>query len=39
MIPAIVQIYYYRRYTPTTKGAIWAFIIGCVITGIVHNWE
>lgn len=35
-IPAIVMIYYYRRYTPTTKGAIWAFIIGCIITGIVQ---
>ncbi|WP_346239448.1 DUF2723 domain-containing protein [Niabella insulamsoli] len=35
-IPAIVMIYYYRRYKPTTKGAIAAFIIGCVITGIVQ---
>ncbi len=36
VIPAIVMIYYYRRYQPTTKGAIWAFIIGCLITGIVQ---
>jgi len=36
VIPAIVMVYYYRRYTPTTKGAIWAFIIGCTITGIVQ---
>ncbi|MCH5597093.1 DUF2723 domain-containing protein [Niabella ginsengisoli] len=35
-IPAIVMIYYYRRYKPTTKGAIFAFIIGCIITGIVQ---
>ncbi|HUR66723.1 MAG TPA: DUF2723 domain-containing protein [Chitinophagaceae bacterium] len=35
-IPAIVMIYYYRRYQPTTKGAIWAFIIGCIITGLVQ---
>ncbi len=36
VIPAIVLIYYYRRYQPTTKGAIWAFILGCIITGIVQ---
>lgn len=36
VIPAIVLIYYYRRYQPTTKGAIWAFVIGCLITGIVQ---
>ncbi len=35
-IPAIVMIYYYRRYQPTTKGAIVAFIIGCLITGLVQ---
>jgi hypothetical protein len=35
-IPAIVMIYYYRRYKATTKGAIWAFVIGCLITGIVQ---
>jgi len=34
-IPAIVMIYYYRRYPVSTKGAILAFIIGCIITGIV----
>jgi hypothetical protein len=36
VIPAIVMIYYYRRYQPTTKGAITAFIIGCLITGLVQ---
>lgn len=35
-IPAIVMIYYYRRYKATTKGAILAFIIGALITGIVQ---
>lgn len=35
-IPAIVMIYYYRRYKPTTRGAILAFIVGCLITGIVQ---
>ncbi len=35
-IPAIVMIYYYRRYQVTTKGAIIAFLIGCLITGLVQ---
>lgn len=35
-IPAIVMIYYYRRYKVTNWGAFWAFIIGCLITGIVQ---
>ncbi|MEO7923813.1 MAG: DUF2723 domain-containing protein [Chitinophagaceae bacterium] len=35
-IPAIVMIYYYRRYESTTKGAIGAFLIGCLITGLVQ---
>ncbi|MGQ0740406.1 MAG: DUF2723 domain-containing protein [Bacteroidota bacterium] len=35
-IPAIVMIYYYRRYQPTTKGTVWAFVIGCLITGLVQ---
>jgi len=35
-IPAIVMIYYFRRYNYTRWGAIWAFIIGCAITGIVQ---
>jgi hypothetical protein len=36
VIPAIVMIYYYRRYQPSTKGAIIAFILGCLITGLVQ---
>ena len=34
-IPAIVMVYYFKRYKPTTWGTIIAFIIGCAITGIV----
>ncbi|MBS1660573.1 MAG: DUF2723 domain-containing protein [Bacteroidetes bacterium] len=37
-IPAIVMVYYFRRYTPSLKGAILAFFIGCVITGIVQTF-
>ncbi len=35
-IPAIVMIYYFRRYNYTRWGAIWAFLIGCLITGFVQ---
>lgn len=35
-IPAIVMLYYFRRYNYTRWGAIWAFVIGCVITGVVQ---
>lgn len=35
-IPAVVMVYYYRRYTPTVKGGILAFIIGCLITVVVQ---
>ena len=35
-IPAIVMIYYYRRYQVTNKGAIIAFLVGCLITGLVQ---
>ena len=35
-IPAVVMIYYYRRFQATNKGAIIAFIIGCLITGLVQ---
>ncbi|HVS95039.1 MAG TPA: DUF2723 domain-containing protein, partial [Puia sp.] len=35
-IPAIVMVYYFRRFTPTTWGTILAFIVGCAITGIVQ---
>ena len=35
-IPAIVMIYYFRRYPYTRWGAIWAFVIGCIITGLIQ---
>ncbi|HYO22262.1 MAG TPA: DUF2723 domain-containing protein, partial [Flavisolibacter sp.] len=35
-IPAIVMIYYFRRYNYTRWGAIWAFVIGCLITGFIQ---
>ena len=37
-IPAIVMVYYLKRYKPTTWGTIIAFVIGCAITGIVQKF-
>ena len=34
-IPAIVMVYYFRRYKVTVMGSIIAFLIGCVVTGFV----
>ncbi|HMH21601.1 MAG TPA: DUF2723 domain-containing protein [Puia sp.] len=34
-IPAIVLVYYFRRYKPTTWGTILALVLGCAITGVV----
>ena len=36
VIPAAVMVYYFKRYNYTRKGAIWAFVLGCLITGIVQ---
>ncbi|MEO6455332.1 MAG: DUF2723 domain-containing protein, partial [Ginsengibacter sp.] len=36
-IPAIVMIYYFKRYNVTKRGALFAFIIGCLITGVVQK--
>src|SRR5215213_4211545 len=36
-IPAIVMIYYFKRYKTTTWGVFWAFIIGCIVTGFVQT--
>lgn len=37
-IPAIVMIYYFKRYEKITKwGIFWAFVVGCVITGLVQK--
>ncbi|MDQ6844162.1 MAG: DUF2723 domain-containing protein [Bacteroidota bacterium] len=35
-IPAIVMVYYFKRYNVTNWGTFWAFVIGCLITGIVQ---
>ncbi len=35
--PAIVMIYYFKRYKASTKGIIIAFIIGCIITGFLQK--
>ncbi len=37
-IPAIVMVYYFKRYKPTTWGTIIAFVIGCTLTGIVQKF-
>ena len=37
-IPAIVMVYYFKRYKPTTWGTITAFVIGCGITGLVQKF-
>ncbi len=35
-IPAIVMVYYFKRYNVTNWGTFWAFVIGCLVTGIVQ---
>lgn len=35
-IPAIVMVYYFKRYEPSAWGTFWAFLIGCAITGFVQ---
>jgi hypothetical protein len=36
-IPAIVMIYYFKRFKTTPWGIFWAFIIGCIVTGFVQK--
>jgi hypothetical protein len=36
-IPAVVMTYYFRRYKVSVKGTILAFIIGCIILGVVQK--
>ena len=36
-IPAIVMVYYFKRYNVTKWGTFWAFVIGCVITGLMQK--
>lgn len=35
-IPPLAMIYYYRKYTPTLRGSIIAFLAGCVILAVVQ---
>ncbi|NLR58918.1 DUF2723 domain-containing protein [Chitinophaga polysaccharea] len=37
-IPAMVMVYYFRRYKVTGWGTFWAFVIGCGLTGIVQKY-
>jgi hypothetical protein len=37
-IPAVVMVYYFKRYKPTLWGTIIAFVTGCAITGIVQKF-
>ena len=36
-IPAIVMVYYYKRYKVTGKGTFIAFVVGCLITGVAQK--
>ncbi|MBK8686324.1 MAG: DUF2723 domain-containing protein [Bacteroidetes bacterium] len=31
-IPAIVMVYYFKKYPYSRMGTLWAFLIGCIIT-------
>jgi len=35
-IPAIVMLYYFKRYKVTRWGTFFAFAVGCIVTGIVQ---
>jgi hypothetical protein len=37
-IPAIVMVYYFRKYKASTWGTIIAFVISCAITGFVQKF-
>ncbi len=36
-IPAMVMMYYFKRYKVSNWGTFFAFLIGCVITGVVQK--
>lgn len=36
-IPAMVILYYYKRYKVTTSGTLIAFLIGCILTGFIQK--
>jgi Protein of unknown function (DUF2723) len=35
-LPAIVMLYYFKRYKVTRWGTFLAFVVGCIVTGIVQ---
>jgi hypothetical protein len=35
-IPAVVMVYYFKRYKVTPWGTFFAFLMGCIITGLVQ---
>lgn len=35
-IPAIIMVYYFKRYVPTLKGSIIAFVVGCGVLGLLQ---
>jgi hypothetical protein len=37
-IPSIVMVYYFRRYKVTPMGTLWAFLVGCAVTGMVQKF-
>ena len=37
-IPAIVLVYYFRRYKPTLMGTLLSLLIGCTLTGLVMKF-
>ncbi len=37
-IPAMVMVYYFKRHKVTAWGTFWAFLIGCIITGLVQKF-
>ncbi|KAA2239124.1 DUF2723 domain-containing protein [Chitinophaga agrisoli] len=37
-IPAMVMVYYFKRYKVTPWGTFWAFVIGCGLTGLVQKF-
>ncbi len=36
-IPAMVLIYYFKRYKVTNAGGVMAFLIGCILTGFIQK--
>ncbi len=36
-IPAMVMIYYFKRYKVTNWGIVFAFLIGCMLTGFIQK--